>query len=48
MASEHGGTTLPLEIADMVDDVVWVPTGATTGELGVGHGSLVTLTGGPR
>ena len=48
VASEHGGTTLPLEIADMVDDVVWVPTGATTGELGVGHGSLVTLTGGPR
>ena len=48
VASEHGGTTLPLEIADMADDVVWVPTGATTGVLGVGHGSLVTLTGGPR
>ncbi|UZJ25275.1 NADH-quinone oxidoreductase subunit G [Rhodococcus antarcticus] len=49
VASEHGGTTLPLEVADVVDDVVWVPTGsATTGVLGVGHGSLVTVTGGRR
>jgi NADH-quinone oxidoreductase subunit G len=49
VASEHGGTTLPLEVADVVDDVVWVPTGsATTGVLGVGHGSLVTVTGGHR
>jgi NADH-quinone oxidoreductase subunit G len=47
VATERGAITVPAEIADMPDRVVWLPTNsagcAVRARLGVGHGSLVTL-----
>ena len=47
VATEHGAITVPAEVADMPDRVVWLPTNsagcAVRGTLGAGHGSLVTL-----
>jgi len=47
VATERGVITVPAEIADMPDRVVWLPTNsagcAVRAQLGVGHGSLVTL-----
>jgi NADH-quinone oxidoreductase subunit G len=47
VATERGAVTLPVEIADMPDRVVWLPANSTGGglrrELGAGHGTLVTL-----
>jgi NADH-quinone oxidoreductase subunit G len=47
VATERGAITVPAEIADMPDRVVWLPTNsagcAVRSGLGAGHGSLVTL-----
>ena len=47
VATERGTITVPAEIADMPDRVVWLPTNsagcAVRSELGAGHGSLVTV-----
>ena len=47
VATERGAITVPAEIADMPDRVVWLPTNsagcAVRAVLGVGHGSLVTM-----
>ena len=47
MATDRGAVTVPVEIADMPDRVVWLPTNsagcAVRRELGAGHGTLVTL-----
>jgi NADH-quinone oxidoreductase subunit G len=49
VATERGAITVPAEIADMPDRVVWLPTNSTgcavRAVLGAGHGSLVTLSG---
>jgi NADH-quinone oxidoreductase subunit G len=47
VATERGAITVPAEIADMPDRVVWLPTNsagcAVRAQLAVGHGSLVTV-----
>jgi len=47
VATERGAITVPAEIADMPDRVVWLPTNsagcAVRAVLGAGHGSLVTM-----
>jgi NADH-quinone oxidoreductase subunit G len=47
VATERGAITVPVEIADMPDRVVWLPANsagcAVRAGLGAGHGSLVTL-----
>jgi NADH-quinone oxidoreductase subunit G len=47
VATERGAITAGVEIADMPDRVVWLPTNsagcAVRGTLGAGHGSLVTV-----
>ena len=47
VATERGAITLPVQIADMPDRVVWLPTNSAgcpvRARLGAGHGSLVTL-----
>jgi NADH-quinone oxidoreductase subunit G len=47
VATERGTITVPAEIADMPDRVVWLPTNsagcAVRDSLGAGHGSLVTV-----
>jgi NADH-quinone oxidoreductase subunit G len=47
VATAAGSVTLPVEVVEMVDDVVWLPTNspgsAVRAELGAGHGSRVTL-----
>jgi len=47
VATERGAITVPVEVADMPDRVVWLPTNsagcAVRAQLGAGHGSLVTL-----
>ncbi|HUA28770.1 MAG TPA: NADH-quinone oxidoreductase subunit G [Streptosporangiaceae bacterium] len=47
VATDRGAITVPVQIADMQDRVVWLPTNsagcAVRGTLGVGHGSLVTV-----
>jgi NADH-quinone oxidoreductase subunit G len=50
VSTEAGSITLPVEIADLPDGVVWLP-GNSTGShvrrsLGVGHGALVSISGG--
>ena len=45
-----GSVTLPVEIADLPDDVVWLP-GNSPGStlrttLGVGHGAVVSIAAG--
>jgi NADH-quinone oxidoreductase subunit G len=47
VATERGAITVPVQIVDMPDRVVWLPTNsagcAVRATLGAGHGSLVTL-----
>jgi NADH-quinone oxidoreductase subunit G len=47
VATERGAITVPAEIADMPDRVVWLPTNsagcAVRARLAAGHGSLVSL-----
>ena len=47
VATARGAITVPVEIADMPDRVVWLPTNsagcAIRSELGAGHGTLVTV-----
>jgi NADH-quinone oxidoreductase subunit G len=47
VATERGAITAPVQIVDMPDRVVWLPTNsagcAVRATLGAGHGSLVTL-----
>ena len=40
LATEDGAVTLPVELTDVEDGVVWVPAGCG---LGAGHGDLVTV-----
>ncbi|WP_158881543.1 NADH-quinone oxidoreductase subunit G [Amycolatopsis anabasis] len=52
VSTERGSITLPLEVADLPDGVVWLP-GNSDGsrvrrELGVGHGALVSISGGEQ
>jgi NADH-quinone oxidoreductase subunit G len=47
VATERGAVTVPVEITDLPDRVVWLPANSTgrglRRELGAGHGTLVTL-----
>ena len=47
MATDRGEITVPLQIADMPDRVVWLPANsagcAVRSGLGAGHGTLVTV-----
>jgi NADH-quinone oxidoreductase subunit G len=47
VATDRGAITVPVQITDMPDRVVWLPTNsagcAVRATLGVGHGSLVTM-----
>jgi NADH-quinone oxidoreductase subunit G len=47
VATERGAVTVPVEIADVPDRVVWLPANSTgrglRRELGAGHGALVML-----
>jgi NADH-quinone oxidoreductase subunit G len=47
VATTAGSVTVPLDVTDMADGVVWLPTNspgsAVRGDLGAGHGSRVTL-----
>jgi NADH-quinone oxidoreductase subunit G len=47
VATERGAITVPAEVADMPDRVVWLPTNSAgcpvRAALGAGHGSLVTI-----
>ncbi len=51
VATEHGTITVPAEIADMPERVVWLPANsagcAVRSELGAGHGSVVTVRSAP-
>ena len=51
VATDRGAVTVPVEVADMPDRVVWLPTNsagcAVRATLGAGHGSLVTLRSAP-
>ncbi|MGO1050407.1 NADH-quinone oxidoreductase subunit G [Crossiella sp. CA198] len=50
VATETGSITLPLELADLPEQVVWLPGNSGTATvrrtLGAGHGALVTVTDG--
>jgi NADH-quinone oxidoreductase subunit G len=47
VATEHGSCTLPVEVTDMPDRVVWLPANsagcAVRAQLAAGHGTRVTL-----
>ncbi|MGH3248204.1 MAG: molybdopterin-dependent oxidoreductase, partial [Trebonia sp.] len=47
VATTAGSVTVPLDVIEMADGVVWLPTNssgsAVRGDLGAGHGSRVTL-----
>ncbi|WP_016698899.1 NADH-quinone oxidoreductase subunit G [Actinoalloteichus spitiensis] len=49
VSTDRGSVTLPAELADLPDDVVWLPANSgpsrVRGTLGAGHGSLVTVSG---
>lgn len=50
VSTDRGSVTLPVEIADLPDDVVWLP-GNSPGStlrttLGVGHGAVVSIAAG--
>jgi NADH-quinone oxidoreductase subunit G len=51
VATGHGSVTVEVEITDMPNRVVWLPTNsagcAVRGELGAGHGSVVSLRSAP-
>ncbi|GLW76602.1 NADH dehydrogenase subunit G [Actinokineospora globicatena] len=50
VATDRGAVTVPVQIADLPDGVVWLPgnsAGSTVRRtLGVGHGAVVTVSGG--
>ncbi|KZB81930.1 NADH-quinone oxidoreductase subunit G [Amycolatopsis regifaucium] len=52
VSTERGSITLPIEVADLPDGVVWLPGNsdgsAVRASLGAGHGSTVNLTGGEK
>ncbi|RZQ64263.1 NADH-quinone oxidoreductase subunit G [Amycolatopsis suaedae] len=52
VATARGEITLPVEVADLPDGVVWLPGNsdgsAVRATLGAGHGSLVDIRGGDR
>ncbi|WP_410606001.1 NADH-quinone oxidoreductase subunit G [Amycolatopsis sp. lyj-90] len=52
VSTERGSITLPIEVADLPDGVVWLPGNsdgsAVRAALAAGHGSAVTLTGGEK
>ena len=47
VATERGSCTLPVEVTDMPDRVVWLPANSAgcsvRAQLGAGHGTRVTL-----
>jgi NADH-quinone oxidoreductase subunit G len=49
VATGHGAITVPVEIADMPDRVVWLPTNSTgctvRSTLHAGHGAVVSISG---
>jgi NADH-quinone oxidoreductase subunit G len=51
VATDRGAVTVPVQVADLPDRVVWLPTNsagcAVRATLGAGHGSLVTLRSAP-
>ena len=50
VATDRGAITVPVEVTQMPDRVVWLPTNsegcAVRRELGVGHGGLVSVRSG--
>ncbi|KAA9151614.1 NADH-quinone oxidoreductase subunit G [Amycolatopsis acidicola] len=52
VSTAHGEITLPVEVADLPEGVVWLPTnseGSTVrATLGAGHGSVVSIRGGAQ
>ena len=52
VSTERGAITLPVEVADLPDDVVWLPANSVGSQvrrtLGVGHGGVVSIKGGVR
>ncbi len=52
VSTERGSLTLPVEVADLPDGVVWLPGNsdgsAVRAVLAAGHGSAVNLTGGEK
>jgi NADH-quinone oxidoreductase subunit G len=51
VATDRGTITVPAEVADMPDRVIWLPANsagcAVRSELGAGHGSVVTVRSAP-
>jgi NADH-quinone oxidoreductase subunit G len=52
VSTEWGSITLPVEVSDLPDGVVWLPANSGGSNvrvsLGAGHGSVVSITGGER
>jgi NADH-quinone oxidoreductase subunit G len=52
VSTERGSITLPVEVSDLPDGVVWLPANSDGSNvrvsLGAGHGSVVSITGGER
>ncbi|MEA5361908.1 NADH-quinone oxidoreductase subunit G [Amycolatopsis sp., V23-08] len=52
VSTERGAITLPIEVADLPDGVVWLPGNsdgsAVAKTLGAGHGAVVNLAGGEQ
>ncbi|GLY63695.1 NADH-quinone oxidoreductase subunit G [Amycolatopsis taiwanensis] len=50
VSTERGAITLPVEVADLPDDVVWLPANSAGSQvrrtLGTGHGGVVSIKGG--
>ncbi|EIE97325.1 NADH-quinone oxidoreductase subunit G [Saccharomonospora glauca] len=50
VSTDRGAVTLPVEIADLPDDVVWLPGNSPNSKLratlGVGHGAVVSIAAG--
>jgi NADH-quinone oxidoreductase subunit G len=48
VATDRGAITLPVELADLPDGVVWLPANSPGSQvrptLGVGHGALVRVS----
>jgi NADH-quinone oxidoreductase subunit G len=52
VSTERGSITLPVEVGDLPDGVVWLPANSDGSNvrvsLGAGHGSVVSITGGEQ
>jgi NADH-quinone oxidoreductase subunit G len=52
VSTARGEITLPVEVADLPDDVVWLPANSVGSRvrraLGAGHGDVVSIKGGVR